>query len=290
MVSRSSSFIGTIKSILPSKLPWFGSGNNQADAASKRKQAAERSTVEEDTRGVKRQRVDDRSSGGRKILEEGQLLMPTSEFGYLDPPKHTFEGTSRVEVPRASPLQARASSVAAPSRHRREGSKSRLAFSPSVGGRVGQINRVARTQSMDPPSRHGLPSYRPVLSPVAMTRDVSMEDTTLRESPDTPSKPFRMRTSLTPQLQDQAFGPIPVRRERDATEPPPLASLIERPVFVRAPPEGARQASPTVPSAPLTLGAVAHAQRTVFALCSSVYARDLPFLFRSNHCSDRIAR
>lgn len=265
MVSRSHSFIGTIKSILPSKLPWFGSSDDQADTPTKRKQVEEEveAEAEEGNRGVKRQRMDDTLPEGRRAPGGTQSRMPASQSGYLDPPQTVFGGPSSVRVPRASPLQARASSAAPPSRYQREGSKSRMTPPQGLGGRLGQVNRVARTQSMDPPSRHRSPAYKPILSPVPMSRDVSMEDVSFRETPSSPSRPFRMRTSLTPQLPDQAFGPIPALRERDGSEPPPLAALIERPAFIRPPPEVARQATPLARQEALTLGAVADAQRTV---------------------------
>lgn len=262
MVSRSNSFLGTIKSILPSKLPWFGSSGDQADTPTKRKQVEEQPEEdEEEGRGAKRQRVEESLGEGRRVSGSIQPRIPASQSGYLDPPQSAFGGTSSVKVPRASPLQARASSAAPPSRHQREGSRSRMALSPGLGGRVNQAKRIARTQSMDPPTRYRSPSYRPVLSPVPMTREVSMEDVSNREASSSPSRPFRMRTSLTPQLPDQAFGPA--RKERDTSEPPPLSALIDKPMFVRAPPETARQATPLARQGSLTLGNVAEAQRMV---------------------------
>ncbi|KAI0698506.1 hypothetical protein BC835DRAFT_657311 [Cytidiella melzeri] len=235
MVSRSNSFIGTIKSILPTKLPWFGSSSDQADTPTKRKQAEEKQDVEEGTRSNKRQRMDEGTVEGRRA-SGGQSAVPPSASGYLDPPQRVFRETTTVTVPRASPMYTRASSAAAPSR-----SRSRFSMSPGLGGARGQSMRITRTQSMDPPTRYRSASYKPVLSPMPMTRDVSMEDVSFLDTPTSPSRPFRMRTSLTPQIPDLDLS---ARRERDMSEPPPLSDLMDKPVFVRAPPEATRQATP----------------------------------------------
>ncbi|KAI0340664.1 hypothetical protein BDW22DRAFT_393447 [Trametopsis cervina] len=258
MVSRSNSFIGTIKSILPTKLPWFGSSGNQADAPSKRKQVEERPESEEGARSNKRQRVDESLTEARK-LPDPQSRVPQSASAYLDPPTNAFGSAKPVRVPRASPLHVRSSS-AAPSR-----SRSRMNMSPGLVGARAQAMRMTRTQSMDPPSRYRSTSYRPALSPMPISRDASMEDLTGNDSPTSPNRPFRMRTSLTPALAEQEFGPHPTRRERDGSEPPPLAVLIENPVFVKAPSEAPRHSTPMARQGSLTLGAVVDAQRQVIS-------------------------
>lgn len=164
MVSRSNSFLGTIKSILPTK--WFGSGD-QADTPSKRKQAEARPEAEEGARSSKRQRVDETLGEGRRVSVGGQSRAPPTQSAYLDPPSNAFASKTVVRQPRASPMHARASSVAALSRYQREPSRNRIASSPGVGA-VGQANRISRTQSMDPPSRYRTPSYKPVLTPIPL--------------------------------------------------------------------------------------------------------------------------
>ena len=115
---------------------------------------------------------------------------------------------------------------------------------------------------MDPPNRYR-PSYGAGPKPAPLSRDVSMDDGSFDKGMSTsPTLPFRMRTSLTPQPSGMAFGPEPTRRERNGSEPPPLAQLIDNPVFVKAPSE-APQAKAPAPKAMTTLGALTEARRTV---------------------------
>ena len=90
----------------------------------------------------------------------------------------------------------------------------------------------------------------PLSSPVSPVGDVSMS----------PSRPrFKLRTSLTPQPSGSDFGPTTVRRERDASSPPPLEALMENPIFVKAPPIP----EPVTRSASLTLGSLAESSKSV---------------------------
>ncbi|KAI0818811.1 hypothetical protein BC629DRAFT_677601 [Irpex lacteus] len=257
MVSRSNSLLGTIKNILPAKLPWFGASSDQADTPSKRKQEEERLDVEEGTRSNKRQRMgEELGELGeiRRVPDAAQPRLQPSAAGYLDPPQRLLGEATTVNVPRASPLHTRASSVAAPSRSTR-----RTGMSPALGGPRYQTMRISRTQSMDPPKRYRSASYKPVLSPMPISRDASMEDLSFEDSPPSPAKPFRMRTSLTPQLPDLDISGG--HNERDSSEPPLVDELVDKPVFVRAPSEAPRQATPLARSGSLTLGAVVEARK-----------------------------
>ncbi len=288
MVSRSNSLLGTIKNILPAKLPWFGASSDQADTPSKRKQEEERLDVEEGTRSNKRQRVNEELGELgeiRRVPDAAQPRLQPSAAGYLDPPQRLLGEATTVNVPRASPLHTRASSVAAPSRSTR-----RTGMSPALGGPRYQTMRImiSRTQSMDPPKRYRSASYKPVLSPMPISRDASMEDLSFEDSPPSPAKPFRMRTSLTPQLPDLDISGG--RNERDGSEPPLVDELVDKPVFVRAPSEAPRQATPLARSGSLTLGAVVEARKQVRhnqILGLSMY---LSSLCRPSRSSDPIAR
>ncbi|KAI0085446.1 hypothetical protein BDY19DRAFT_448196 [Irpex rosettiformis] len=266
MVSRSNSFMGTIKSILPAKLPWFGSGSDQADTPSKRKKVVERLEVEEGTRGNKRQKMDEELGELGEIRRPpvgGPPRLPSTVSGYLDPPQRAFSQSNPVKTSRAFTPHARASSVAALSRSTR-----RMGMSPGLGGARGQPMRISRTQSMDPPTRYRSVSYKPALTPVPLSRDASMEDLSFEESPTSPAKPFRMRTSLTPQIPDLDMDLI-AQDEREASEPPQVNELVEKPVFIRAPPDASRQATPVERSGSLTLGAVAEVHKQSQARCKT---------------------
>lgn len=71
-----------------------------------------------------------------------------------------------------------------------------------------------------------------------------------------------MRSVLTPQLGAPLYGPNPQRRDRNPSEPPPLTSLIENPVFVKPPlvPQEQRRVSDGPSS--LTLGSLIGAQKS----------------------------
>jgi nucleoporin NUP1 len=277
MVARSNSFIGTIKNILPVKLPWFGSSRDQSDTPSKRKETDERQDVEDSGRSNKRQRIEETLEDGKRA-SGGQPRLPSSATGYLDPPQRAFGHLNPARPPRMPPIHARSSSVAYPPR-----SKSRITMSPGLGGARSQTMRIARTQSMDPPSRFRSTSYKPALTPLALSRDASMEDLSFQESPSSPSRPFKMRTSMTPQIPDLELGPS---TRRDTSEPPPLSDLVTKPVFVRAPPDVVRQVTPLARQSSLTLGDVAEAQKQVIrVILGRVYSRCL-YDGRCNRCSD----
>lgn len=262
-LSRSGSIFGAIKSLVPAKLPWFGQSGEQTNIAGKRRGDDESYEVEGGQRSNKRQRV---GSPVREIARppsdarRQQLLpQPTAPAtGYLEPPDNFF-GSANIASGQRQPGPARATSLVPPPRNPPSRSGSR-AFSPGTTS----YNRLfARTQSMDPPNRYR-PTFGAAPKLATLSRDVSMDDGSFRkDASSSPTRqPFRMRTSLTPQPAGQVFGPEPLRRGRNESEPPPLAQLIDRPMFVKAPSEAA-QPKPAAAQAPTTLGALAEAQRTV---------------------------
>ena len=272
-VTRSRSFFGSLKSLLPSRI-WGGDSGGQTDTPGKRKGVDETCEAEGGQRNSKRQRIG--SSPVREITrpqgmqrqqqqQQQQQQQHTAGAGYLEPPDDFF-GPVNTAGTRRHLGHTRATSLAPLSKRPSNGS-ARM-FSP---GATLDNRSFVRTQSMDPPNR-----YRPVFGAapkaIPLSRDVSMDDGSFNKDPSgSPSRqPFRMRTSLTPQPLGQAFGPDPVRRERNESEPPPLSQLIDRPTFVRAPSEAAasRQAAR---EAPTTLGALVEAQRTVRPIDPRVY-------------------
>lgn len=259
-VSRSGSLLGTIKGLWPAKL--FGWSGDSPDTPGKRKGVEESYEAEEGQRSSKRQRV-----GGSPVRETTQpqvpqrqplqlAPLPTSASGYLEPPGNFFGPTNAAAASRQGG-HVRATSLAPSTRPlQATGSLRGLTAGPSTGAQP-----LGRTMSMDPPNRYR-PNYG-ASKPMPLSRDVSMDDGSFEKALSTsPTLPFRMRTSLTPQPSGVAFGPEPPRRERNGSEPPPLAQLIDKPVFVKAPSETPRP-KPSTSQAPATLGALAEAQRTV---------------------------
>jgi nucleoporin NUP1 len=117
---------------------------------------------------------------------------------------------------------------------------------------------LERTMSIDPPTRRTAPPvyYEPAYVPLPPSRDPSM---------DLSPRPLRIRSTLTPARSGLDFGPQPLRRERDPSEPPPLTALMTNPVFVKPPPKEPRRVSDS--SAPsTTLGALAKQRSVRFSI------------------------
>ncbi|GJE86801.1 hypothetical protein PsYK624_028840 [Phanerochaete sordida] len=258
-VSRSGSFLGTIKGLWPAKL--FGWSGDSPDTPGKRKGVEESYEAEEGQRSSKRPRV-----GGSPVRETIQpqvpqrqplqlAPLPTSASGYLEPPGNFFGPTKAAAASRQGG-HVRATSLAPSTRPlQASGSMRGLTAGPSAGAQP-----LGRTMSMDPPNRYR-PNYG-APKPMPLSRDVSMDDGSFEKTLSrSPTLPFRMRTSLTPQPSGVAFGPEPPRRERNGSEPPPLAQLIDKPVFVKAPSE-TPPSKPSTSQAQATLGALAEAKRT----------------------------
>ena len=265
-LNRSNSIFGTLKSIVSSAVPWFGSSNYPDDIQGKRKQVlAVGNEVEEgDEPRTKRKRVhspeaesDDVGAQTKSTkLFASQTQKPST--GYLDPPIESFQRQANGAQRQAG--HARAASVTAPTidRTARRGMARGRTASPGPSTAYAPIKGLSRTLSTDPPPR-GRSMFESVPAPQPLSRDVSMES--IHDRSESPSnRPFRMRTSMTPQ-PSTGFGPV--RGERETSEPPPLHTLIEKPVFVKAPslPPSDHQDAGEKPS--ITLGNVAEAQRPV---------------------------
>lgn len=269
-LNRSHSLFGTLKSIVSSSIPWFGSSGDISDVQGKRKAApVERDEPEEEVEHRnKRKRVHSpeaevqQRDGGIQARSK-PLVQPQSQgscAGYLDPPLASFKcQPSQVNGGlRPNGGHARASSLAVLDRvSSSNGAYGRRTASPGRSG-YATTNGISRTQSMDPPPRRRTAG----VAPQPISRDASMED--FRDKSRSPSsRPFRMRTSMTPQPTGLVFGPNPSRRERDPSEPPPLAALIENPIFVKAPSQPPPDREEVVRPPSITLGNVAEVQRAV---------------------------
>ncbi|KAI6043027.1 hypothetical protein EDC04DRAFT_823879 [Pisolithus marmoratus] len=126
---------------------------------------------------------------------------------------------------------------------------------------------VTRTMSLDPPSNTSF-SYR--TQSVASMQDIMEEHGVAKDSMSisrdpsmSPGRQLRVRSSLTPQPSGSDFGPVvPPPRERDHSQPPPLATLMSHPTFVKPPPNLPKsEAAETAKQ--LTLGSLVDAQRNV---------------------------
>ncbi len=266
---RTNSLLGTLKSIVSSTLPWFGSNGDLSDVQGKRKQAVRRDEFEDmEEHRQKRKRIHSPESEGINSSVGGlsaRRRHQSAGSGYLDPPASSFRPQPHG-IQRQPAGYIRASSLAVPSRSR-DAHKRRTA-SPGPSASYAVAHGITRTQSMDPPPRRR-PALDLAIAPQPISRDVSMEG--FRDMSLSPSRPFRMRTSLTPQPTGQSFGPNPVRRERDPSEPPPLAALIENPIFVKPPPQSI-EPQPLIRQNATTLGTVAQTQRTVRSIDYNVSA------------------
>ncbi|KAH9857821.1 hypothetical protein C2E23DRAFT_856465 [Lenzites betulinus] len=239
-LARSGSLLGTLKNIVTAPLTWFSSQPEFTDVAGKRRRnpgASERDEdayVEDDRPSAKRKRVDSPETISVPLRQPTRTTQ-----GYLDVPEGLIPkkpaSRQRLTAP-ASHVRSSsfAPSFSVPVMH--DADLTRRTASPTISASYSQPVAIQRTQSMDPPA------YRAI----SLSRDASMEgglsgsasrDVTM--SPTRRHTPFQLRArhSLTPQPSGQTFGPTPQHKGRDASEPPPLASLMSHPVFVKPPPE-----------------------------------------------------
>lgn len=267
-ITRSTSLLRVVKSILQ----WGKDGGEQPDTPGKRKGTVDEAhEVEGGQRSNKRQRVggspvreSTRLGGAHRQQQQQQALPPPAAVsGYLEPPNDFFGPTNTAGTSRQAG-QIRAASLTASPSLPSNGAPRAFTAGPAHDARP-----LGRTQSMDPPNRYR-PSFASSSKPPPLVRDVSMDDGSFnKEMSASPAyQPFRMRTSLTPAPSGQYFGPDPARHERNESEPPPLAQLVDRPMFVKAPSEAPMSRAASRPAS-TTLGALAEAQRTV---CRSIHA------------------
>ncbi|KAI0713253.1 hypothetical protein C8Q76DRAFT_768424 [Earliella scabrosa] len=243
---RSGSFFGALKNIVTAPLAWLTSYDDHENVSGKRARTANtalegESTYHEDQPSAKRKRVDSPPA------PPPQQATRTTQ-GYLDVPENLLsQRTAPAGHGRSASVVNSLNIPAGSGVH-----PARRTASPTGLTSYMQPSMMQRTQSMDPPAYRAL----------SLSRDVSMEDglpgSASRDVTMSPSRhtPFQLRprNSMTPQPTGQTFGPVPRHKERDASEPPPLASLISKPVFVK-PPAQASQSHPE--QLVTTLGSIA---------------------------------
>ncbi|KAF7359419.1 hypothetical protein MSAN_01284500 [Mycena sanguinolenta] len=250
LARSNSSLLGTIKNIVTAPLAWFATSEDFEDSpdlkGKRRRHPAQNSDpAAGDSEGPpqsKRARV---KSPDNQIQfhPEPQYVAPVYSqppMGYLDPPVSVFNNNHDFYR------------------------------SNSVGMTVPMLNSlnlsnrstIPRTMSIDPPQSSISFSRDTPVNFTSLDRDTSMEPAGfMRKSSSIPrdlSMPlpptrslFRMRSSLTPQPA----------QPREASEPPPIASLAQKPVFVRPPPESRERVS-SQSSSSSTLGSLVESQRS----------------------------
>jgi len=240
LVRHNSSFLGAIKSIVSAPLGWFGNQDDDATPG-KRRRAVEHAPTEPTVNVAAGSDNDDNDLDDAIRRSKRMRLQSPSRASqsYLDPPVVALR---RGDSTRRASAVPRASSAVLPS-----SSGSRATLSPR------RRLPIARTMSIDPP--HLLPirsdssfNFAPLSSAES---DFDMVVDSFRDSsrPPSPRPSFRMRSSMTPQPQQPP--------QRYISEPPPLNSLISKPVFLH-PPAQAHEPSP-VP----TLGSLVDSVRAV---------------------------
>ncbi|KAJ7632275.1 hypothetical protein FB45DRAFT_746021 [Roridomyces roridus] len=227
LARSNSSLLGALKNIVTAPLAWFATAEDFEDTP--------------DLKGKRRRHLappsgaaaDDSEDPPRSKRPRPPYVSQTyaqSPSGYLDPPNTVFDNNSSF-------FRANSVNIPAPTlNHLNTSTRSGL----------------SRTMSIDPPSRD-TPRYSTPLD-----RDISMEASSfIRTSiprdhsmPLPPTRSLRMRTSLTPQPA----------QPREVSEPPPISSLAQRPVFVRPPSESHQRLSSQSSSS--TLGSLVESQRS----------------------------
>ncbi|KAI0721510.1 hypothetical protein C8T65DRAFT_199451 [Cerioporus squamosus] len=252
---RPGSIFGTIKNIVTAPLAWLTSYEDQENVSGKRGRNNDAILEDEGTYH------EDQPSAKRKRVESPQPSPPPQRptrttQGYLDVPENFLSRHAGGRQRQTAPVGHNRSMSLVTSLNAPAPSGSHPAgrtASPAVMTSYMPPSMVQRTQSMDPPA------YRPT----PLSRDVSMEegqfgsfgrDVTMSPSRHTPFQ-LRPRNSLTPQPSGQTFGPTPRQKERDVSEPPPLAALITKPVFVKPPPQQHQAEQPVT-----TLGSLAESK------------------------------
>ncbi|KAF7338602.1 hypothetical protein MVEN_02086500 [Mycena venus] len=250
LVRSNSSLLGTIKNIVTAPLAWFATtedfeespdlkGKRRRNPAQNSNPAADHSEGPPQTKRARVKSPDNQI----QFHPEPQYAAPAYSqppMGYLDPPVSVFNNNNIFH-------RSNSVNMTAPTLNQ---------FNPS--NRSG----LSRTMSIDPP-HSSIPFSRDTTMNFApLDRDASMEPSAFtRKSSSIPrdhSMPlpparssFRLRTSLTPQ---------PVQ-PREVSEPPPLSSLAQKPVFVRPPPDSRERVS-SQSSTSSTLGSLVDSQRS----------------------------
>ncbi|KAJ7929329.1 hypothetical protein B0H13DRAFT_1964883 [Mycena leptocephala] len=249
LARSNSSLLGTIKNIVTAPLAWFAPTEDFEDSPDlkgkrRRNPAPHSGSAPDDSEGVPRTKRPRVKSPDNQIQfhPEPQYVAPAYSqppMGYLDPPVSVFSNNNNF-------YRSNSVNVTAPTLNQ---------FNPS------DRSGLSRTMSIDPPHSSISFSRDTTMNFTPLDRDTSMEPSSfLRKSSSIPrdlSMPlpaarssFRMRTSLTPQPA----------QPREASEPPPLSSLAQKPVFVRPPPDSHQRLSSQSSSS--TLGSLVESRRS----------------------------
>ncbi|KAF9492246.1 hypothetical protein BDN71DRAFT_1221228 [Pleurotus eryngii] len=288
-VTRSHSIFGTLKNIVTAPFTWLATNNEdfaeEKDDQGKRRRVAgsektntiavgdESRTASDSfgetdegiTRGTKRLRVS--SPAGYDRYKESQRV------GYNDPPQSAFASNAYVPPNRSASVMLPATTIrptvdtGGGSRYSRSSTRaSSLALQPTVlvdsptFGQAQPIQRDVSMSSIPSPREHSMDrktfgiANRPTRAAPPLGRELSL--------PPTSRPSFVLRSSLTPQPSQSQLLPLitPSRIRRDTSEPPPVSSLRQNPVFVRGPP---KNESVHLPSDSVTLGVLVENHRSV---------------------------
>ncbi|KAK7023853.1 hypothetical protein R3P38DRAFT_2954549 [Favolaschia claudopus] len=250
LVRHNSSLLGTIKNLVTAPLAWFASAedfDDSPDLKGKRRRGPAQNTdpAARDSEGppqTKRARVQS-PDNQIQFHSEPQYAAPAYSqppMGYLDPPVSVFNNNHNFY---------RSNSV-------------NMTAAPTLT-QLNTTNRsgLSRTMSIDPPQSFMPLSRDASMNFLPLDRDASMEASSFipksssmprdLSMPLPPARSLRMRSSLTPQPA----------HPREISEPPPLSSLAQKPVFVRPPPE-TRDRVLSQSSTSSTLGSLVESQRS----------------------------
>lgn len=255
-LGRKNSFFGAIKNIVTAPLSWFGGSEEDFDDSDTRGKRRRLPIASEKTR-------DDSDSDSEQRTKRMRMGSPNRDKQpYLDPPRSAFrqhhktsEGARIQNHRHVSPSPRKALRVPTVT------PRNRRTLSPYPSGSQLKAQPSVRTMSLDPPSGQGYSSSPARLQPVPTMQDLTEEKDAMSISREPSMSNLRMRTSVTPQPSGSDFGPvIPLRRERDPTEPPPLTTLMSNPMFVKPPP-GLQKSNTAEMTRQATLGSLLDSQR-----------------------------
>ncbi|KAG6379232.1 hypothetical protein JVT61DRAFT_11680 [Boletus reticuloceps] len=256
-LARSNSFFGTIRNIVTAPFTWFaGSEDEFEDAKGKRRRLP---VAQEDAH------MDDESLPSR--AKRMRFSSPDRDTQpYLDPPGYAFiqlgvhQTTPRLALSAISPGLLGKRYIFHQPRISYDVTDAPYPPFPAFSSRIPAAPSITDLQSEPNHAR----------SSTSAARDVSMSPRRLR-----------VRSPLTPQPSGTGFGPVvPPRRERAPDEPPPLASLMSNPMFVKPPPGAQKQGTAEL-SKQLTLGTLIDSQRSARAP-----ARQSSILFGTGSMTD----
>ncbi|KAH7889952.1 hypothetical protein F5I97DRAFT_1800445 [Phlebopus sp. FC_14] len=258
---RTSSFLGTIKTIVSAPLQWFASTDDFEASKGKRRRlpvASEGTHPGDDSLQSRTKRM--------RVSSPDRNTKP-----YLDPPTSAFKQPRRTPDQSSSGYHRHLSMsprkilhIPIASTTSNQSPRNRHTVSPRPSGSHLRPEGISRTMSLDPPASN----FTSCVQSSATIQDIREEPSSQRDAMSitrdasmSPVRPLRVRSSLTPQPSGATFGPVVApRRERDPNEPPPLAALMSNPMFVK-PPSGLQKSGAAEPVKQMTLGSLLDTQR-----------------------------